>query len=98
MKPRKNGVKIPRNFLEPFNKMQVFDNEKVKKLVQKYGLKEQYLKACQYIESGNYKLVDLKLRKPKSEGIYQFRISRKYRAMAFKDGGNLVVYKISDHQ
>ena len=78
--------------------MQVFDNDKVKKLVQKYSLQEQYLKACQYIEKGNYKLVDLKLRKPKSEGIYQFRISRKYRAMAFKDGKNLIVYKISDHQ
>ncbi len=78
--------------------MQVFDNDKITKVVERYGLRLQYLKACQYIENGDYKSADLKLRKPKKAGIYQFRITQKYRAMAFKDGKSLIVYKISDHQ
>lgn len=78
--------------------MQVFDDEKVSKSVAKFGIESQYIKACKYIENQNYKAVQLKLRKPKSAGIYQFRITKKYRAMAFKDDNFLVVYKISDHQ
>jgi len=78
--------------------MQVFDNDKVSKLIDKYAIRKQYVKACQYIQNGNYKAVNLKLRKPKNAGIYQFRITQKYRAMAFKDGKSLIVYKISDHQ
>jgi len=56
--------------------MTVYNSEKVVRLIDKYKLRKQYIKACQYIESGNYKAVDLKLRKPKKAGIYQFRITK----------------------
>ena len=46
--------------------MQVFDGAKIKKMIDKYGISSQYLKACQNIENGYYKTVDLKLRKPKN--------------------------------
>jgi len=36
--------------------------------------------------------------KPKKKGIWQFRITKKYRALAFKQNGNLYVFAISDHQ
>lgn len=78
--------------------MKVFDDAGVQKTIKKYKVEKQYKKACGYIERGNYKVVDLKLRKPKHLGIYQFRITQKYRAFAFKDEDCLVVYKISGHQ
>ena len=78
--------------------MKVFDNPSVIRQVKKYNVKKQYRKSCFYIEKGFYGLVDLKLRKPKHLGIYQFRITRKYRAFAIKEDNNLVVFKISDHQ
>jgi len=44
--------------------MRVFDNDKVRRFLAKHNLQTQYKKACRYIEEGQYKLVDLKLRKP----------------------------------
>jgi hypothetical protein len=78
--------------------VKVFDTEHVQKSIVKYNIRKQYLKACRYIESGNFKNVYLKLREPKHLRIYQFRISKKYRAIAFEKDGDLFVYKISDHQ
>ena len=78
--------------------MKVFDNDNVSKAIMKLGLTKQYVKACEYIEMGNYKAVFLKPRKPKVLGVFQFRITKKYRALAFKENDSLFVYKISDHQ
>lgn len=55
--------------------MLVFDNENARKDLQKFQLTKQYKKACDYIRDEQYYKVQLKLRKPKSKGIYQFRIS-----------------------
>ena len=78
--------------------MEVFDNDGTRKDVQKYNLKKQYKKTCNYIREGQYQKVQLKLRKPKKLGIYQFRISKKYRAFAIKKNNALFVFEISDHQ
>ena len=78
--------------------MLVFDNENARKDVQKYQLAKQYKKACNYIRDEQYYKVQLKLRKPKSKGIYQFRISQKHRAFAIKKEQTLYVFEISNHQ
>jgi len=78
--------------------MEVQDNSEARKKIRKYQLSKQYKKACDYIRAGQYYKVQLKLRKPKNKGIYQFRISRKYRAYAFKENDILYVFEISDHQ
>ena len=52
-------------------------------------LTKQYLKAKKYILSGNLKNVDLKLREPKTEGIWYFRINKQYRAYARYEEGIL---------
>ena len=57
-----------------------------------------YLKAKRYLAEDHFKIVDFKLRKPKSEGIYYFRISKKYRAIGHFIGDIFVVVEISDHQ
>lgn len=62
----------------------------------------QYKKAKAMLIGGFAQKYDLKLRKPKNAGIYQFRINQKYRAFGFfdeEDGKTIfVVTYISDHQ
>lgn len=69
--------------------------------LQSRNILKQYKKAKDSIISGDLSRVDFKIRQPKESGIYQFRITKKYRAFAVfhKERKNfLVVYKISDHQ
>ncbi len=54
--------------------------------------------ANEKIQEGHYQEVQLKKRQPKSKNIYQFRITRKYRAFAIKENGSLIIFHISDHQ
>ena len=56
--------------------MLVFDNENARKDLKKFQLTKQYKKACDYIRDEQYYKVQLKIRKPKSKGVYQFRISK----------------------
>lgn len=65
--------------------------------IQERQLTQQYLKAKKYILSGNLKNVDLKLREPKTEGIWYFRINKQYRAHARYEDGILWVFYIDDH-
>jgi hypothetical protein len=78
--------------------MKIFDNDDSRKKIEKYQLQKQYKKSCNYIKLEQYHKVQLKLRKPKKLEIYQFRITRKYRAFAFKDKFGLNVFHISEHQ
>ena len=66
--------------------------------LQKHNLMNPYRKAKQKLEKGLQNSVQIKKRNPKHLGIYQFRITKKYRAFAIKQHNNLVVFKISDHQ
>lgn len=79
--------------------MKVFEaSSKVVRSLKKYQILAAYKKAKQNIEEGNIELVQLKKRKPSKDGIYQFRITKKYRAFGQIRDGNLVVFHISDHQ
>lgn len=62
------------------------------------NLISQYKKAKHYLLAGKTHLVNFKLRKPKKDQIYYFRINNQYRAFAFLEKGVLKVFKISDHQ
>lgn len=64
----------------------------------KRQLLKPYQKAKQNIIQGKYQLVDLKKRKPKSAGVLQFKINKKYRAYARMHENELLVFAISDHQ
>jgi hypothetical protein len=66
--------------------------------LKKRNLTKQYLKVKQDIVNDNYKAVDLKKRKPHSNNIWYFRITKKYRAFAEKIDNTLYVFHISDHQ
>ena len=78
--------------------MKVINKLGVIEYCEKRQILSQYLKSCSYIELGFFDTVKLKILHPKEYGIYQFRITGKYRALAIKEDENLVVFQISDHQ
>lgn len=58
-----------------------------------------YKKVKSHFQKGSYQQIDLKKRKPKSANFYQFRITKKYRALGyFSDQDTFIVVTISDHQ
>lgn len=59
----------------------------------------QYKKAKKYILSWNYKQVDFKLREPKKDKVYYFRINKQFRAYAtVEEEWVLKIYHIDNHQ
>lgn len=74
------------------------ERKKVADYLLKRNLLDQYKKAKQYVLEGRGEKVDLKLRHPKKEGIWQFRINRQYRAFGFVENEIFKIAKISDHQ
>ncbi len=66
--------------------------------LEKRQLVKQYQKAKKHILEGNYKQVDLKLRQPKNERVYYFRINRQFRAWCYIDWNSLKVFDIDNHQ
>jgi hypothetical protein len=79
--------------------MKVFEaNEKILLYLQEHRILAAYKKAKTLIQNDYYQEVQLKKRQPKSKNIYQFRITRKYRAFAIKKNNTLIIFHISDHQ
>jgi len=78
--------------------MKVLEEEGVVDYIKKRKLVPAYLKAKKYIEMGFYKNVDLRKRKPKKEGVFYFKIDKKYRALGYIENKTLIVTEISDHQ
>ena len=79
--------------------MIVFEEEGVVDYLKARNITKPYLKAKQYLEMGYFGLVDLRKRNPKTEGVFYFRITKKYRALGyFEDNNTFIVTEISDHQ
>ncbi|MEM8893548.1 MAG: hypothetical protein AAGC88_03155 [Bacteroidota bacterium] len=78
--------------------MQLKEGAGIVKYLKQRGLFDAYKKAKKFFENDDFKIIDAKPRKPKSAGIYQFRITKKYRAYYVKTDKGAVVFKISDHQ
>ncbi len=66
--------------------------------LKRHRLVKHFLKALHKLKKGDNRGVDLKKRNPHSDQVWQFRITKKYRAFARKNGDVLTVFKISDHQ
>ncbi|NCA85606.1 MAG: hypothetical protein EOM83_08535 [Clostridia bacterium] len=79
--------------------MNVFEEEGVVEYLKARNITKPYLKAKKYLEMDYYGQVDLRKRAPKAEGIYYFRINKKYRALGyFQNKKTFIVTEISDHQ
>ncbi len=78
--------------------IKVYESQKVGKDLKKYSILKQYLKAKRFILAWNTYIVDLKIRQPKSNRIYYFRINKQFRAWWVLQGEVLKIYKIDNHQ
>lgn len=66
--------------------------------IEKRGLKNQYQKICKFILQGHLKNVNLKIREPKSQEMWYFRINKQYRALCKIQWSILYVVEIDNHQ
>ena len=64
----------------------------------KRQLDKQYQKAKIFIIAWHFTNVDLKIREPKEDRIWYFRINKQYRALCELDGEILYVLTIDNHQ
>lgn len=91
--------------------MEIKDIKETKEILEyleKRQILKQYKKAKNFILSWNPELADLKLREPKEDKIYYFRINKQFRGLWFiKEKENkeswekekyLFVFKVSNHQ
>lgn len=61
-------------------------------------LESQYRKAKLFILGWHFRNVDLKIREPKEDRVWYFRINRQFRAICELDWDILYVYAIDNHQ
>lgn len=64
----------------------------------KRDLIKQYKKAKALLILWNARQVDFKIRNPKKDQIYYFRINKQFRALCHFEWNNLIVFKIDNHQ
>ena len=76
----------------------IFETTEVKDYLVSRQLISTYKKAKTYLLNGLFQSVNFKLRKPKENGIYYFRITKKYRAFCILVNHELRVFHIDDHQ
>jgi len=77
---------------------QVYISDNLIHYLEKRNLDTQYKKTKSYILSGNYRQVKLKLREPKKDGVFYFRINKQYRALCYRDWSTLKIFDIDNHQ
>lgn len=77
----------------------IFERKGIPKNLESRGLLKQYRKAKEFLLEGRIVQVRFKERNPKGCGIWYFRINRQYRALGvFDEAGNLIIFKIDNHQ
>lgn len=72
-------------------------NKKSIDFLESRWLETQYKKAKEWILQWNFKQVDFKLRNPKKEKVYYFRINKQYRAWGRFEENILKIFHIDDH-
>ncbi len=77
---------------------EILERRDVLEKIESFGILRQYKKCKQLMLLGFFRSVDWKIRKPKQNKIYQFRITKKYRAFCIFEEATLIVIKIDKHQ
>ena len=76
----------------------IFEDEWILEFLKKRNLLEQYLKSIKMLTSWIFGKLDFKIRQPKKNLIYSFRINKQYRAFwYFRDNWIFVIFEINDH-
>ena len=77
----------------------IFEQKYILPYLESRNLSKQYKKAKNYLLLGHALKVRFKERNPQGSGIWYFRINKQFRALGvFDKVGNLIVFKIDNHQ
>lgn len=76
----------------------IIEFDEVSIYLSKRALVKPYKKVKDQLLHGNLTSSCFKLRKPKKEQRYQFRINKQFRAHCFFKEDELIVFKIDNHQ
>lgn len=76
---------------------QIIINKKSIEFIESRWLQKQYIKSKTFILDGHFKQVDFKLREPKKEEIYYFRINKQFRAWWRIEESILKIFHIDNH-
>lgn len=75
----------------------IIERPEILSFLQSRNLLVQYKKCKNYLLLGLFQSINLKVRRPKKDKIYYFRINKQYRALCVIVGNELRVIKIDDH-
>ncbi|MDA9970586.1 hypothetical protein N9E56_02000 [Flavobacteriaceae bacterium] len=79
--------------------MKVRERQKAIDYLKKRQLETSYFKAKSYLSKDQFKMVDLKKRRPYKLNKFYFRINHQFQAFGYiNDSNELIVTDISDHQ
>lgn len=76
---------------------QIIINKRSIEFIESRWLQKQYIKTKTFILNWYFKQVDFKLREPKKEEIYYFRINKQFRAWWRIEGSILKIFHIDNH-
>ena len=77
---------------------EIYEENEIIDFLVKRRLLVQYLKSTKYLLNWNFAKLDFKLRKPKKDWIYSFRINKQYRIFwYFRENWIFIVFEINDH-
>ncbi len=77
----------------------ILENKEVLPYLEARNLLKQYQKAKQYLLQGQLSQASFKLRQPKKDDIWYFRINKQFRAIGyFAEDGDFIVVTIDNHQ
>jgi len=76
----------------------IYINEKILKNIEKKWLLKQYEKVEKYLKLWNFRQISLKLREPKKDKVYYFRINKQFRLWCKIENNNIYIFHLDNHQ
>ena len=76
----------------------IFEKDYIYNELIKRNLLTQYKKSKDLLLRWIHWKTDFKLREPKKDWVYSFRINKQFRAFSYLKNNDLIVYKIDNHQ
>lgn len=76
----------------------IFIDDKILEYIKKRWLYSQYEKSENYLKSWNFRQLKLKIREPKKDRIYYFRLNKQFRLWCKIDDESIKIFFIDNHQ
>lgn len=78
--------------------IKIIETNRIKEFLLKRRLLAQYIRKKENILNNIFSWNNLKLREPKKDEVWYFRINKQYRALCYLDDKTLKIFDIDNHQ